>query len=208
AANFFRTLDLSSMENGQRSDIEIECRQVRKASFFGMWDADPDIPNLNVNNKIYINFEDEGAAYGYEIKNNHPSQSFYAAVFLFDVYDLKIVRYDLPTGQLSPIDPSTPSLPASQSLRIGYGDSCVPPRMYGCPMGQDTDLSFLKVFLSSKPHKFSGIAQETPFSKVIYRKDYKSRGDSGPVHVDVEAFENTITIPVIQGPPDWLRDHG
>ncbi|KAG6849040.1 hypothetical protein H0H93_011839 [Arthromyces matolae] len=206
ASNFFHHLDLDDGKD-RHPDIDIECRRVDPCN--GLWIPKPGFPNLNIKNKIYINFGDEvedvEVTCGFEIKNKHPSLSYYAAVFMFDVHNLKITRYDLPIEQ--PTSTNDHSLPAGQSLQIGIGDSGFPARKYGLSSrqlesGQKTDIGFLKVFLSSKPSNFSHISQETPFQRVGM-----SRGDHGPSENDMQLFD-TIAIPVIQGPAALLKTMG
>ncbi|KAG6819158.1 hypothetical protein H0H93_014818 [Arthromyces matolae] len=203
AANFFRLLDLSNMGDFRDQHIHIKCLQVCEGRHARTWIPKPNAPNLNSNNKIYINSEDidKGQAYGFEIKNDYLAISFHAAVFFFDVHNLSIIRYDLPIDQVNSSSHRSTSLPAGQVLRIGCFDSGSPPRTYKYPPGQETDIGFLKLYLSSEPNKYSSIAQDSPFNTT------SARGEGGAAHHTKESFE-TYTLAVIQGPLDHLKRMG
>ncbi|KAG6806864.1 hypothetical protein H0H93_002308, partial [Arthromyces matolae] len=125
--------------------------------------------------------------YSFKIKNNSTT-SYDAAVFMFDV-ELKITQYNLPVTPVpSSNSPSLVNLPAGESLQIGIGDSGVEP-----------------LYLTSKTHDLSGIAQADLF------KEGASRTDSGAFEWQLpskpETFD-TLTIPVIMGDTAWLKTMG
>ncbi|KAG6835112.1 hypothetical protein H0H93_004751 [Arthromyces matolae] len=204
ASNFFRLLSLSTMDDSRDPNIEVECLSIRPGRYPSSWVREPNSLNLNVNNRIYINLDDKQAFYSFEIKNHHDSECFYVAVFMFDVYSLEIIRYDPPMEQAHSSYPrcELSSLPAKQSLLIGFGHSSSPPRRYFCPPGQDADIGFLKVFLSTKPHGFPSIEQKSPFNDM-----WSAQIDDCATSHDEELFDS-ITIPVIQGPRTWLVSMG
>ncbi|KAG6849738.1 hypothetical protein H0H93_005631 [Arthromyces matolae] len=187
AADFFRHLDLPNMSALYKEPFEVRCLELcQQESFFGPWAPKPDASNLCRDHKIYM-VEDKNASYGFEITNNSMNL-FHAEVFMFNVHNLQISHAD------------KGSLPPGESLRIGFGDSGANPRMFFLPEGQSTDISFLKIFLSSRPHSFSDLDQQAPFTD-----NACARGDVGP-RESVEDF--ALTIPVIQGDISWLMKMG
>ncbi len=56
------------------------------------------------------------------------------------------------------------SLPPGESLTIGYGASGTVPHMYTLREGQDVDVGFLKLFISTEYMDLSGIVQGSPFN--------------------------------------------
>jgi hypothetical protein len=56
-----------------------------------------------------------------------------------------------------------PLSPKSQ-LTIGYGDGGVPPWQFFLRDGEDEDVGFFKLFLTTSPADFSSIPQESPFN--------------------------------------------
>ncbi|KAG6849739.1 hypothetical protein H0H93_005632 [Arthromyces matolae] len=202
AADFFRHLDLPNMSALYKEPFEVRCLELcQQESFFGPWAPKQDASNLCRDHKIYI-VTNEDAEYGFEIKNNS-LWSLYAAVFMFDVHNLRIVRYDLSVKEATSSSHAVRgSLPAGQTLRIGFGDSGAKPRTFTLPTGQCTDISFLKIFLCTNANDFSGFDQE-PFKKNLLAL---SRGDGGSRRV--KDFYGALVIPVIQGELSWLIEQG
>ncbi|KAG6819156.1 hypothetical protein H0H93_014816 [Arthromyces matolae] len=190
AVHFFRHLDLSNFDALRNGPFEVQCLKVEKKSFFSPWMPEPNALNLCHDHKIDI-VENKGAPYyGFEIKNRS-SYPFHAAVFMFNVHNLQIIRYDLPVNKTPSSNQAVSgSLPAGQSLRVGFGDSGGDARRLTVPDGQNSDISFLKIFLSDTPHDYLGIEQE-PSSDLPF-----SRGDSGPAKSGHELFD-TLTVPII-----------
>lgn len=56
------------------------------------------------------------------------------------------------------------SLPAHGSLTIGYGAGGGQPRQYWLRPGQEIDIGFLKLFVTTQWIDFTNIAQPSPFS--------------------------------------------
>ncbi|KAG6835258.1 hypothetical protein H0H93_003385, partial [Arthromyces matolae] len=175
AVNFFFHLDLPNISALRNEPLEVECLEVYKESRLKPWISKPNAVNLNSDYRIYI-VETEDAAYSFEVKNNS-STSLYAAVFVFDVHNLQISRYDLLNDTVN--SSVCLSLPAGQSLRIGIGDSGVPPRTFVLPNGQDRDLSFLKIFVCDTRRDYSGIEQDSPFNDETPR-DYSGTDQEAP----------------------------
>ncbi|KAG6847002.1 hypothetical protein H0H93_010657, partial [Arthromyces matolae] len=199
AANFFHHLGLDNVHDPP-VDIDVVCQLVTKTTSSNEEIINPNPSNLNIDNIIYIPFDDDAVTVTctFEIKNKNSFISYHAAVFMFDD-NLKITRYDPPIKSLiSPGHPPEFSLPAGESMKIGFGDTCASPRLIGLSAareldsGQQTEVSFLKVYFSGKPVDFGHIAQDSPF------KTGGTRGDHGPAPMDRELFFS-ITIPVLQG---------
>lgn len=56
-------------------------------------------------------------------------------------------------------------LPPKSSLAVGYGDGGASPWQFLLREGEDKDLGFFKLFLTTKPADFSSIPQESPFDR-------------------------------------------
>lgn len=73
-----------------------------------------------------------------------------------------IESYFLPPSSTQGGKPDPP-LRAGDSLNIGYGSGGAPPFQYFLRKGQNIDLGFLKLFLTSTYVDLSSIVQESPF---------------------------------------------
>jgi hypothetical protein len=82
-----------------------------------------------------------------------------------------------------------PPLKSRGTLTLGYGSGGVPPHKYPIRQGHDTDVGFLKIYLSTKPCDLSGITQDDAFSQ--------TRAPSRWNHRLFDTWD-TILIPVIQ----------
>ncbi|KAK0234488.1 hypothetical protein EDD85DRAFT_774432 [Armillaria nabsnona] len=122
---------------------------------------DPNGHNLNVGGVIMVDVDEEGI-YGFKI-TDAMSVPLYVWMFYFDVSDLSISSYYQPGGAKNNTDVS---LPPGESLAIGYGASGTVPHMYTLREGQDVDVGFLKLFLSTEYMDLSGIVQESPFTEI------------------------------------------
>lgn len=60
-------------------------------------------------------------------------------------------------------------LPPKSHLTVGYGEGGVSPWQFLLRDGEDTDVGFFKLFLTTSPADFSSIAQESPFQTSISR---------------------------------------
>ena len=74
-------------------------------------------------------------------------------------------------------------------LTIGYGSGGAPAQTFYLRPGQNFDIGFLKIFLSTEPVDLSSIPQSTPFEK--------TRSGDGLAKNKEEAW-GTILIPVLQ----------
>ncbi|KAG6846987.1 hypothetical protein H0H93_010734, partial [Arthromyces matolae] len=196
AAHYFRFLDPQNIGNDRGPSIDIKCRQARREDFNGTeYIIKPNAQNLHINNMIYIDTADQNAAYAFAITNK--TEEVLSS----------IVQYDLPVAQVLPSNLAFRSLlrlQPGQTLLIGAGDGGGPPRRFTCPSGQNTDISYLKLLFSSKPHNFSGIAQKDVFKRGA------SRTDAGEIDWQLhneDTFESSTTV-VIQGDQAWLKAMG
>jgi hypothetical protein len=132
---------------------------------------------------------DELARLGMSIYNQ-TDLPLYPYLFYFDPTDLVISAYDW-AGAIFPIltrhvsvEWYTPPfgagagrlttavdapLPAKSHLTVGYGEGGVSPWQFLLRDGEDTDVGFFKLFLTTSPADFSSIAQESPFETSISR---------------------------------------
>ncbi|KAK1215771.1 hypothetical protein PQX77_021609 [Marasmius sp. AFHP31] len=159
----------------EKNIIELECLKLVPSG-----DLTPDLDdvytpeqggqNLNVQGTIDIDVV-EDAKYGFRIKNNS-NVPLFAALFSFVINDCSVVSYYMPPAAR---DGETDfSIPAGESLDIGWGDSGTIPRSYKLRKGRTLDVCFLKLYVSTEYIDFSQVAQETPF--VENRDDVRTPG--------------------------------
>ena len=79
---------------------------------------------------------------------------------------------------------------APGSLSIGYGSGGSPPFCFYVRDGQDVDVGFLKLFLTTEPVDYSNIPQTTPF-------DFNHRG-GGSYKSKYSLIWDTILVAVVQ----------
>ncbi|KDR77353.1 hypothetical protein GALMADRAFT_66422 [Galerina marginata CBS 339.88] len=110
---------------------------------------------------------DENAQLGMTICNNS-KQTLYPYLFYFDPTDLTIIDWYLPPfggGAGSLTTKVDAALPPNSKLAIGYGDGGAVPWQFLLPKGEQKDLGFFRLFLSTRPAYFENILQErTPFA--------------------------------------------
>lgn len=82
------------------------------------------------------------------------------------------------------------SIPANGDLTIGYGTGGGQPRQYYLRPGQDFDVGFLKLFVSTDWVDFSNIKQLSPFEDA-FRAGKPFEGTKANIW-------GTVCIPVIQ----------
>ncbi|VDB91452.1 unnamed protein product [Peniophora sp. CBMAI 1063] len=111
----------------------------------------------------------------------------------FDCGDLSIKHYYQPPACG---DRGEPALPAKGRLTIGFGDGGGSPWTYFVAPGRDTDVGYLKVFVSTQPIDLSDMAQCSPF-----RIDGSmERGGRELVHPPKEGWE-VVTVAIIHRKP-------
>ena len=139
--------------------------------------------NLNVAGVVDI-VVDADAMYGIKIVN-HSALDLYPCLFFFDSSDLSIseychdkeesplteihslASYYQPPIALKKLDVPLPAKTGKGepgSLTIGYGCGGAVPFSYFTREGQDLDVGFLKLFLTTEPVDYSNIPQFSPFS--------------------------------------------
>ncbi|KAF5384355.1 hypothetical protein D9615_003158 [Tricholomella constricta] len=127
-------------------------------------------PNLIENEPAGV-VVDENARLGMTI-HNRTDLPLYPYLFYFDPSDLLIIEWYTPPfgagqGRLT-TDVDAP-LPPRGSLAIGYGDGGVSPWQFLLRDGEDIDVGFFKLFLTTSPADFSSVTQESPFEENISR---------------------------------------
>jgi len=100
--------------------------------------------------------------------HNRTDLPLYPYLFYFDPSDLVIIEWYTPPfgagkGRLT-TDVDAP-LPPRGSLAIGYGDGGVSPWQFLLRDGEDMDVGFFKLFVTTSPADFSSVPQESPFEE-------------------------------------------
>lgn len=68
-------------------------------------------------------------------------------------------------------------LPNSE-FPVGYGDSGARPRCFSLLKGEESDVSFFKLFVTSRPTDFKFLSQKSPFEASEKRGSYKSNAET------------------------------
>jgi hypothetical protein len=71
-------------------------------------------------------------------------------------------------------------LPPKSQLTIGYGNGSASPWQFRLCDGDDHDVGFFKLFLTTSPADFSSITQESPFSTQDFSRPVKPTGKKLP----------------------------
>lgn len=168
-------------------------------------------PNLNVDGKVEITVGD--SKYGMKLINDSKTQ-LYPYLFFFDCSDLTIeTYYDSPTAEeaagKAPLQPGG-------FITIGYGTGGWAPWKYSLRKseilkpreimqdGQEVDVGFLKLFLSTKPLDLSCMEQESPFLPP-YAIDY--RGGSRHQFESIGLWDTkVITVVQQRGPTGGIEE--
>lgn len=116
--------------------------------------------NLIKNGLIDIE-ADKKTEYGLTIRNNIETP-LHVSVFYFDCSDLSIEKYYLPPAMGENAAPSLPCC-GQGMLPIGYGDGGGDPKKFFLREGQELDIGFLKLFVSTEPVDLEGIQQPSAF---------------------------------------------
>ncbi|KAA1472305.1 hypothetical protein DENSPDRAFT_897123 [Dentipellis sp. KUC8613] len=187
AAHYYWHLNRTTKTPKLQGKIQVEVYELEEAD--GEYDEDlqailrPKGPNLKRGDIVDV--VADGTKYGVKIVNT-TNIPLYPSVFFFSHGDLSIQSYfETPTAVGKVDAPLAPK----QSLTIGYGSGGAAPYEYYLADGQDIDVGFLKLFLSSEPVDLSHVPQASPFSE----------GRAGkPSTVKTEAVWDTILVPIIQ----------
>jgi len=126
--------------------------------------------------------------YGVTIRNKI-KVPLHVSLFYFDCSDLSITTYYIPPAIG---EKAQPSLPGSGILPIGYGDGGGLPYRYFLREGQNLDVGFLKLFISTESVDFECIPQPSAFDQG--RGGSASRQKPKPIW-------DTQTITVVQRQP-------
>ncbi|KZV60769.1 hypothetical protein PENSPDRAFT_759837 [Peniophora sp. CONT] len=103
--------------------------------------------------------------YGFKVVNNS-QVDLHLWAFYFDCSNLSICTYYRPPSVAPDCDPC---LRGHTSLMIGYGPSGGRPVTYALPEGRDSDVGFVRFFVSTRPIDLSGVEQDTAFSRQLSR---------------------------------------
>jgi hypothetical protein len=169
-------------------DVEVQELVESDTEFNEFLEAilEPAGPNLHRENVIDLTVK-EGTKYGIKITNKSKVDLFVSA-FYFDNSSWEILSYFEPPKALNgSVDPP---LLAQNSLTIGYGASGFPPITYFLPPGQEIDVGFIKLFISTQYIDLGNIPQNSPFDE--------SDRASGIEKKKAPAIWGTILIPVVQ----------
>ncbi|TFY66007.1 hypothetical protein EVG20_g5083 [Dentipellis fragilis] len=167
--------------------IKVEVYELEEAD--GEYDEDlqailrPKGPNLKRGDVVDV--VADGTRYGVKVVNT-TNVPLYASVFFFSHGDLSIQSYFETPRAVGKVDAP---LKAQQSLTIGYGAGGAAPYEYYLEDGQDIDVGFLKLFISTEPVDLSHVPQPSPFTD--------GRGGK-PSTVKTEPVWDTILVPIIQ----------
>ena len=223
AAHFHRYLSLSRIDsNPEMIQVEIFELELNPDPFYHR-ECRPIGKNLNANNNIDMVVDAETTRrYGIKITNK-TEQNLYPHVFYFDNGDFSIRKLILllsyyvmqsnkypsnaslesfysPPQTANHYKPDSPLL-SGGSLAIGYGAGGFPPLTFYLPAGQDVDLGFLKIFLSTSPSDLSDIRQPSfpgPDPVHGYRKAKAVPFEMPPLFQDLTSSWGTVIIPIRQ----------
>lgn len=149
---------------------------------------------------------DENIPYGFKLTNT-TAYDLYANVFYFDLSDLSIggcyprlsmrrsfnfnasVAYYETSSTAGKYTLDVPLPKNGGILTIGYGSGGAPAQTFYLRPGQNFDIGFLKIFLSTKPVDLSSIPQLSPFEN--------TRSGDRLAKNEEEAW-GTMLIPVLQ----------
>lgn len=195
----------TSAKHAIRPKIVFECYQLVAV------DIDDDLlpvmkpmgENLVMDGIIQVGINDsEDKCYGFRI-NNMSTVPLFVSAFYFNMCDLSIGELD-PSVLSNPSNPMIDayyqppsagqqghieSLPPKGSLTIGYGSSGTPPYTFYLNKGQDVDVGYVKLFLSTEYVDYSSIPQKSPFMYDEARSaEYKPK----------RRVWDTLSIPIVQ----------
>ncbi|KAI0030187.1 caspase domain-containing protein [Vararia minispora EC-137] len=162
AAHFFQYLHHSPKKNLLRKKVTVEVPRLEASGEVddNLYDTmqPASEPSLVVDGRV--NVEADGKTkYGVTVKNDFNAPLF-VSVFFFDCGTLSIQPY-----YISPVaSRHVPSLPGKGMLPIGYGDGGGRPYNYTLSPGEDIELGFLKIFISTQFVDLREIRQSSPLN--------------------------------------------
>ena len=105
--------------------------------------------------------------------------------------------YQPPTAKSTSI--VDPPLKGENLFTIGYGPSGSVPHTFVLKEGQNLDVGFLKLFLSTKQVELSHVVQLSPFDKQVGLSQSSARATvPAPVQTGPTPLWDTIRVPVVQ----------
>ncbi|EIM79948.1 uncharacterized protein STEHIDRAFT_163203 [Stereum hirsutum FP-91666 SS1] len=180
AADFYFHLGRYPTYDGLRRSglVRLEAYELEEGwvgNDWGMAEKEPQ-RNLIQQNALSVYDEDE-KVFGFKVVNDS-HVPLYAALFFFDMSDLSIKSYYEPSAARS--SGAEHSVAAKGELTIGHGAGGGQPRQYYVRQGQEVDVGYLKLFISTKWVDYSQIAQPSPFQGGKQRR-LKSRPAKGMI---------------------------
>ncbi|VDB96090.1 unnamed protein product [Peniophora sp. CBMAI 1063] len=190
ASHFFWHLHRSPQKNMLRSKVSVEVHSLEQDEE-GEIDENLDAPwvpssaNLLKNGVVNV-VADSETVYGIKM-TNAVTVPLHVWAFYFDCSDLSIMEYYRPavTG-----GGAEPSLPPKGRLTIGYGSGGAQPFKYFIRPGQDFDVGFIKLFISTEHVDLSNVVQESPFVSTTPR----GSGLAGQSQVVVRRADSLDTL--------------
>ncbi|KAA1472278.1 hypothetical protein DENSPDRAFT_171259 [Dentipellis sp. KUC8613] len=187
AAHYYWHLNRTTKTPKLQGKIKVEVYELEEAD--GEYDEDlqailrPKGPNLKRGDIVDV--VADGTRYGVKVVNT-TNIPLYASVFFFSHGDLSIQSYFETPRAVGKVDAP---LKPQKSLTIGYGAGGAAPYEYYLEDGQDIDVGFLKLFVSTEPVDLSHVPQASPFTD--------GRGGK-PSPPKTEPTWDTILVPIIQ----------
>ncbi|TFK37085.1 caspase domain-containing protein [Crucibulum laeve] len=188
AADFYSYLSLGANTGGLASKVEVQCTTLQ---FQGMSEdlfpvLVPSGENLVKEGVINVCIDDD-FIYGFKVTNKS-KLALYISVFYFDISDLSITSYYQPnTGS----GEGAGGLRPGGDLTIGYGSGGIQPREFFLRPGQEVDVGFVKLFITTIPVDYSFIPQESPFEETRHGGIFPNRS------IPVLAWD-TIQLTIVQ----------
>ncbi|KAI0310691.1 hypothetical protein OF83DRAFT_1178301, partial [Amylostereum chailletii] len=201
AADFFWHLRRTSSKAGLASRVTIEAWQLAEHDLPDNFIDDPVLApigeNLNVAGVIEIPVEDgvDAPQYGFKITSVHP-KPLYVWLFAFNMSQLSVDTVYKPTIAGDHDKPADPPLPAAPSpdhpseLHIGYGSGGAEPQEFELPPGAGVDVTYLKLFITTRYVDLSYLEQRSPFPATRWAKSAPPRGS--------RELWDTLLVPMVQ----------
>ncbi|KAF8972429.1 caspase domain-containing protein [Flammula alnicola] len=165
AAHFRWHVELTNPNHTLQNKVELHVYELREKEdeydddFLPIYEVIE--KNLNVVGEVFLS-EDPSKTYGFKVVNNSPLK-LYPSLFYFDNSSFEIQSFYQPPfpGRFKPDAPLQPF----SSVTIGYGAGGYSQRSFSLAAGQNVDVGFLKLFLTTRYVDYSNIPQPSPFDK-------------------------------------------
>ncbi|KAI0339456.1 hypothetical protein BDW22DRAFT_1431720 [Trametopsis cervina] len=203
-AHFRWHLTRQSARDILRDKINVHFGEIADRNFFHLRAHLKEDLMHNDHSPVHVS---AGVEYALQVQSK-VSAPLYVTVFLFDS-DLSIRAYYLPGTTLHgyKVDPC---LESRGELHVGYGSSGTSPFVFSVPRCANTNMCFIKIFVSTEQVDLSFIEQPSPFPKTtspLIRKhpnkedatpqhDPLSRGAAKPPPLKKASTWDAITLPV------------